>query len=535
MMRKAQTLWVSTAIGVGVCLGITGCGGGGGNPTARDDEDIQSTQRATINLPVTGGTLKLENVAEVVFPPNAFPEPRTVTLYTDTTRMSETQFVEQTVLYDAAMPLEYEVRLRVGKTPPLERDDANIAVDLFIPASYTPPPDFDLQAFALVEEAVYGNNAVMSRMRPINCEWNPQTRRLRIYAPVWMFTSIPTGGKAYELVLRVASTPGERIIDGSPTRNGGQTYPCVPRTGCGVDPVGSPIGESGTNRPLDPAELKVHPNGHYNPCGKGRSGSDRKHFGLDLVHPLNTPVLAVADGVVEKIAFEGPTVAGAGFGHYIIIKHRDGSKSLYAHLNERPNLAVGDPVSAGQVIGKVGNTGGPGVGIHLHFEYAPNGILRVDDKANGNQGKWGNVDPLPCIQGERVDAQIKIGDNGPAPDDAFEVSILRASDGKLLYSATTRTISEETRFYDIALANLRPGRYIIRVKCIDDGDNGGDVGTLGVSLVYGIRFENHFGSIYSAELDLGETIEISIIVDSATRSRSALPPIPLNSSSRERK
>lgn len=241
-------------------------------------------------------------------------------------------------------------------------------------------------------------------------------------------------------------------------------------------------------------------------------------------------MLAVADGTVEKVAFEGPTSAGAGFGHYIIIKHRDGSKSLYAHLSERPNLRVGDPVSAGQAIGKVGNTGGPGVGIHLHFEYAPNGILRVDDRNNGNQGKWGNVDPLPCIQGQLTDAQIRIGDNGPDPDDAFEVSILRASDGRLLYTATTRTVSEQTRFYDVALSNLRPGRYIIRVRCVDDGQ---DIGTLGISLVYGIRFENHMGSVYSAELELGQTVEIAIVVDSSTRTRSALPEIPINSTSSE--
>lgn len=270
-MRQVKTPLAFGALGVCVCFGIVGCGSSTKPLPPSDDSDILSSQRVTITLPVGGGRVKLANIAEVTFPPNTFPEPRVVTLYTDTSRMPETKFLEETTLYDASMPLDYEVRLRVGKTPPAEQIDADIAVDLLIPDSYTPPADFDLQAFAMVEEPVYGNDATMVRMRPVNCEWDPNARRLRIYAPAWMFSARTTTSGAYELVLRVACTPGERIVDGVSTRNDTHTYTCVPRTGCGADPIGSPIGEMGTNKPVDPADLasRIPPTGTTTRVGKG--------------------------------------------------------------------------------------------------------------------------------------------------------------------------------------------------------------------------------------------------------------------------
>ncbi|MEY4602113.1 MAG: hypothetical protein RL292_54, partial [Candidatus Parcubacteria bacterium] len=51
---------------------------------------------------------------------------------------------------------------------------------------------------------------------------------------------------------------------------------------------------------------------------------------------------------------------------YVVIKHGNGTQTLYAHLSG-VQVSVGDTVSQGQVIGNMGSTG-KSTGTHLHFE-----------------------------------------------------------------------------------------------------------------------------------------------------------------------
>lgn len=97
------------------------------------------------------------------------------------------------------------------------------------------------------------------------------------------------------------------------------------------------------------------------------------HNGIDIAVPQGTPVEAAADGVVF-LARD----AGMGFS-YVLIGHRDGYATLYGHLSAI-DVATGDAVSAGQVIGKSGGAkGSRGAGMvttgaHLHFELIRNGV-----------------------------------------------------------------------------------------------------------------------------------------------------------------
>lgn len=72
------------------------------------------------------------------------------------------------------------------------------------------------------------------------------------------------------------------------------------------------------------------------------------------------PVWAMADGKVIQSSY------GTKSGNYIAIDHGNGVKSRYLHLHNR-NVKVGDTVTKGQVIGRMGGTG-LGTGVHLHFE-----------------------------------------------------------------------------------------------------------------------------------------------------------------------
>jgi murein DD-endopeptidase MepM/ murein hydrolase activator NlpD len=90
------------------------------------------------------------------------------------------------------------------------------------------------------------------------------------------------------------------------------------------------------------------------------------HTGVDVGVGLGTPISAAADGVV---VLAGTNVVGGkvvGYGTYVVIAHGGGLYTLYGHLS-RLEVAAGDHVRAGQVIGLSGSTGNS-TGPHLHFE-----------------------------------------------------------------------------------------------------------------------------------------------------------------------
>ncbi len=90
------------------------------------------------------------------------------------------------------------------------------------------------------------------------------------------------------------------------------------------------------------------------------------HNGVDLASSYGSNILASADGEVIISKNSG---WNGGYGDYIVIKHGNGTQTLYGHLSTTL-VSVGDHVTQGQVIGKMGNTGQVSghTGIHLHFE-----------------------------------------------------------------------------------------------------------------------------------------------------------------------
>ena len=87
------------------------------------------------------------------------------------------------------------------------------------------------------------------------------------------------------------------------------------------------------------------------------------HKGVDMATNYGVPVYATGDGVVEKVD-QGKR--RRGYGRQILINHKFGYKSRYAHL-QKMFVKVGDKVQRGQLIGEVGSTGGS-TGPHLHYE-----------------------------------------------------------------------------------------------------------------------------------------------------------------------
>ncbi|AHH08227.1 M23 family metallopeptidase [Borrelia anserina] len=84
------------------------------------------------------------------------------------------------------------------------------------------------------------------------------------------------------------------------------------------------------------------------------------HNGVDIANAANTPILAAKEGVVVTVGF-----SVGGYGKYVIISHNNGFQTLYAHLGSFA-VKVGQRVSRGQIIGRMGSTG-HSTGNHLHF------------------------------------------------------------------------------------------------------------------------------------------------------------------------
>ncbi len=98
---------------------------------------------------------------------------------------------------------------------------------------------------------------------------------------------------------------------------------------------------------------------------QARAGGARRHDAIDIMAPHGTPVLAAANGTVEKLFY-----SQGGGGLTVYVRSPDTRWSYYyAHLaSYAPGLAEGQRVRRGQLLGRVGSTGNANPsGPHLHF------------------------------------------------------------------------------------------------------------------------------------------------------------------------
>jgi len=104
--------------------------------------------------------------------------------------------------------------------------------------------------------------------------------------------------------------------------------------------------------------------GYYlRPVAGTRSQGLHGYNAVDLAAPAGSPIVAAAAGNViinKNYGWNG------GYGKYIVIKHGNGTQTLYAHNNSNI-VSQGQYVQKGQVIGYVGSTG-KSTGPHAHFE-----------------------------------------------------------------------------------------------------------------------------------------------------------------------
>ena len=142
------------------------------------------------------------------------------------------------------------------------------------------------------------------------------------------------------------------------------------------------------------------------------------HNGVDFGIPNGTPILAAADGTVDKVGFEDN-----GYGNFVKMSHMDGATkyyTYYAHL-QSTSVSNGQKIKAGTVIGLSNNTGAS-TGPHLHFG------IKIDGQ---NPAFKGYLDPMPYLSGTVAStppAPVPGGDVTPPQAPAAPGAIVGAVD-----------------------------------------------------------------------------------------------------------
>jgi peptidoglycan hydrolase-like protein with peptidoglycan-binding domain len=143
------------------------------------------------------------------------------------------------------------------------------------------------------------------------------------------------------------------------------------RLGTAAAPAPPPASSNGVTLDVFPVQGKCW----YGDTWLAPRSGGRLHQGVDIIAPTGKLLYAVVSGTVSKIYIDRP---GALAGNGLRIAQDNGTYFTYLHLDRfAEGIKVGTKVTAGQVIGYVGNTGASAT-PHLHFEVHPGGGAAVN-------------------------------------------------------------------------------------------------------------------------------------------------------------
>jgi len=335
---------------------LTTCGPPPENPDDGYKGGVDVKDRVTVvktEQEIQSGTVVLDGVATVEIPNGAFLTQQKVVLEKMTSASTTMVFNEFSDFFDVSVNLPYFVRFASKACP--ETDEVLI--------TFTVPDNFastiSAEQYISVFAQIYadGGEETLDLFEHLTgVEYNNVSKTVSVKLPQYAFSKERKKDE-YEVVLTLAATPWKNNDIGTaktPSKERGLAKYIL----CPVEDLYGPYRISSRfGLRTDPVTQKPK----------------SMHNGMDFAAATGHPVYAAEDGVVETARAQRDkdgNIVGAGL--YIAIKHKDGNKTRYMHLSQL-NVASGDRVCCGQIIGKVGSTG-KSTGPHLHFEYFVNEV-----------------------------------------------------------------------------------------------------------------------------------------------------------------
>lgn len=409
-----------------------------------DLDDILALSFGEHTVPATGGSVVIPSVGTFTFPSGAFEHDTVVSVEVGQDEAIAQTFNEFAAIFRPASRLSYEVTVSTGILPPLSE---TVDVQLHLPSDFVAqvPDGFGIELFAIVEQSSELSLPYKS-FELFESQLNVSGDAISATLPSAVFFQDLDG--EYKAVFTLAPTPGEKepltTVQEDIFRSAASVSQSTSQ--CQAASIACPVsGGCDVNSPFVPA--RQHP----------VTGQTRPHYGVDYKAATGTPILSAANGTIER------SYSSSSYGETIIVRHDDGSATLYAHLQTR-GVQAGDTVTKGQTIATSNNTG-ISSGPHLHFEYVPNGQI-IQSKSR--------IDPDACVDSEGS-GSVTVSDSGSLADDAFAVAIDGFSIGQTAIGASNT----------LAISNLKVGQHTLTLSVTVAPD---DVGTYTVVLNDGLIF-----------------------------------------------
>jgi hypothetical protein len=187
------------------------------------------------------------------------------------------------------------------------------------------------------------------------------------------------------------------------------------------------------------------------------------HDGVDVRAPEGSPIYSVTGGIVYRVHTDPDT---HNYGIHVRIQHRDGWKTIYAHLSRLGDgIAQNQVIGSGRIVGYSGNTGNS-FGAHLHLGLKKDGETYIDEL--GRSWPYNLYDPThylrslcpACFEPAVPPQAARLGLHASADPGlaAGEVAMFRQADIDLVKILSNLPESDVR-----ALANERPeAPFVIR-------------------------------------------------------------------------
>ncbi|MGI6367473.1 MAG: M23 family metallopeptidase [Anaerolineae bacterium] len=196
----------------------------------------------------------------------------------------------------------------------------------------------------------------------------------------------------------------------------------------------------------------------FYPYGSRMDGSYPVHYGVEMVNAAGTPVLAPASGVVVVAGSDEQQAYGARAGFYglVVIIQLDQRYQgapvyvVFGHLSE-VKVTVGQPVTAGQVVGLVGDSG-YAESPHLHSEVR---IGSNDYRATVNPELW--YQPRP---GYGTLAGALLDETGQLDDSESKLVLRSAGGAAEVFTYPLGNVNPDPEWTEnFAIGDLAPGQW----------------------------------------------------------------------------